>query len=75
MNQERAILHFNKFKALKNMYVRDTLKGATFKITKVKLFKNSETDYEVKVHKESEIDQSAVEVDSNYAYNNFKAIN
>ena len=57
------------------MYVRDTLKGSTFKITKVKLVKNTETDYEVKVLVESEVDNSSSEVDSNYAHNNFKAVN
>lgn len=74
MNQERAILHFNKFKSLRNAYVRDTLRGRTLKVVKVKLVKNTESDYEVRIFVESELDQKISEIDSAYAHANFKVI-
>lgn len=74
MNQERALLHFNKFKSLRDEYLRDTLQGLTYKLIKVRLIKNSETDYEVKLLVESEIDSVTSEIDSNYAHTNFKPI-
>lgn len=74
MNQERAVLHFNKFKSLKNEYLRDTMKGTTIKIIKVTMNKLSESDFEVKIMVESEIDQSTMEIDSNYAHSYFKTL-
>ncbi|MEA1878485.1 MAG: hypothetical protein U9N86_16710 [Bacteroidota bacterium] len=74
MNQERAILHFNKFKSLKNEYVRDMLTGLNYKIAKVKLIKISESDYKVKILVESDLEKHTKEIDSVYANNNFKEI-
>lgn len=74
MNQERAILHFNKFKSLKNEYVRDTLTGLNYKIVKVKLVKIDESDYLVKIFVESDLEKHVKEFDSVYANQNFKEI-
>jgi len=75
MNQERAILHFNKFKSIKNEYVNDILKGLNYKIIKVKLVKNTESDYVVIISVQSDLDNSIKEIDSVYADHNFKVIN
>ena len=74
MNQERAILHFNKFKALKNQYIQDTFKGSIYKILKVKLIKKDEADYKVNLFVESDMDQKVSEIDSIYAHTNFKTV-
>ena len=74
MIQEQAILHFNKFKGFKNQYVRDTLKGITLKVLKVRLAKISEDDYEVKLLVISEVDNRSYEADSKYAHQNFKRV-
>lgn len=74
MNQERAILHFNKFKSLKNAYVKDTLMGHTYLIVKVKLIKVNDSDYEVKIFTQSELAKETLEFDSNYAHLNFREI-
>ncbi|MCK5821056.1 MAG: hypothetical protein KAH17_04185 [Bacteroidales bacterium] len=65
----------NKFKYLRNKYVKDTLSGLLFKIVKVKMVKISESDYAVKIHVESDLDKHMKEIDSVYATNNFKEIN
>ncbi len=75
MNQERAILHFTKFKSLKNHYVTDSLKGFNYKIIKVKQVKNSADDYQVIVFVQSDIDNRVQEIDSIYANQNFREIN
>lgn len=74
MNQERAILHFNKFKSLKNEYVTDTLKGQNYRIVKVKMIKLSDIDYAVKISIQSDIDNKVMEIDSVYANQNYKEI-
>ena len=74
MNQERAILHFNKFKSYKNEYLRDTFKGGIYKINKVKLVKQGESDYKVILFAKSDIDNKMHEIDSIYAHANFKPI-
>ena len=74
MNQERAILHFNKFKAYKNDYLRDTFKGTVYKIVKVKLVKKDESDYKVILFAKSDIDNVTYEIDSIYAHANFKPV-
>ncbi len=74
MIQERAILHFNKYKALKNEFVQDTMKGAAIQILKVKLIRESEHEYTVKITVKSEIGDQVFEVDSIYATQHFKEI-
>ena len=74
MNQERAILHFNKFKAYKNDYLRDTFKGSIYKIVKVKLIKIDDSNYKVVLFAKSDIDNETHEIDSIYAHANFKPI-
>ncbi len=74
MNQERAILHFNKFKGYKNDYLRDTFRGVVYKIMKVKLIKNDDSDYKVILFAKSDIDNKTHEIDSIYAHANFKPV-
>ena len=74
MNQERAILHFNKFKAYKNEYLRDSFKGIVYKIVKVKLIKNNDSDYQVILFAKSDITNEMHEINSIYAHANFKPV-
>jgi len=75
MNQEIAILHFNKFKSIRHEYVKDSVTGLIYKIIKVKLVKKSESDYKVEICIESDIDKHMKTIDSVYADHNFKVIN
>ncbi len=75
MIQERALLHYNKFKAIRHEFVKDTMKGMTLQIIKVKLIKGSNDDYNVIITVKSELDNSTYTVDSGYAQQHFKEIN
>lgn len=75
MNQERAVLHFNKFKSLKNEYVTDTLKGQNYQIVKVRLVKLLDSEYSVKIMVRSDLNNEVKEIDSTYANQNFKETN
>ena len=74
MIQERAILHFNKFKAMKNLFVRDSMNGATLQVLKVKQIKLSDDDYSVLITVQSELDNSIYDINSDYASNFIKEI-
>jgi len=74
MIQEKAILHFNKFKAMKNLFVLDSMNGVTLQILKIKQIKVSDDDYEVKITVKSELDSSVYDIDSEYANNYIKEI-
>ncbi|MBT3242090.1 MAG: hypothetical protein HN352_02995 [Bacteroidetes bacterium] len=74
MIQERALLHFNKFKTMKNEYLLDSMKGASLQILKVKLVKISEDDFSVKITVQSELDNQVYDIDSDYATNYLKEI-
>ncbi len=74
MNQESAILQYNKYKFLKNEYVTDALTGLNYKIIKVRLVKISDSDFNVILHIKSDMNQSEKEVDSIYANHNFRVI-
>jgi hypothetical protein len=74
MNQERAILLFNKFKGMRNEYVRDNFNGVVYKVDKVKLIKINESDYKVTLYVKSDLDNKTHEIDSIYAHANFKPV-
>lgn len=72
MNQEKAILHFNKFKNLRNVRVKDTVNGSVYIIQKPRLEKINEDDYHVWVSVTNEISEQNQEFQSEYANSFFK---
>ena len=74
MIEERAILHFNKFKNLRNQVVRDSLTGYLYKIVKVRLEKNATDDYSVLIQVRNQLTDQVEELDSDYAFQNFKEL-
>jgi len=67
MIQEKALLHYNKFKSLRKKFVRDSFNEQTLQILKVRLIKLDDEDYRVKVIVEKESGGSSFELDSIYA--------
>ncbi len=74
MNQEKAILHFNKFKNLRNARLKDTVSGTIYLVLKPRLEKISEDDYQVIVTVSNEMSGQEQEFQSDYANSFFKEI-
>ena len=74
MNQEKAILHFNKFKNLRNARVKDTVSGIVYLIQKPRLDKVREDDYVVWVTVTNELTGSTQDFQSDYANSFFREI-
>jgi hypothetical protein len=74
MNQEKAIVHLNKFKNLRNSRIKDTMSGATYVVLKPRLEKTSEDDYRVVVMVTNEMTGLEQEFNSEYANSFFKEI-
>lgn len=72
MIEEKAILHYNKFKSLKDQFVRDTFSGHLFRVLKAKMVRDEHNDFKVSIQIRNEITGVESEVDSEYANFHFK---
>lgn len=74
MNEERAILHFNKFRNLRNQVVRDSVSGYLYRIVRVRMEKNAADDYSVIIQVRNELTDQLQELDSEYVSLNIKEV-
>jgi len=72
MNQEKAILHFNKFKNLRNARMKDMANGTIYTILKSRLEKITESDYQVLIEATNDLTGQTREFQSDYANSFFK---
>ena len=72
MIEEKAILHYNKFKSLRDHFVRDTFTGQLFTVLKSRMIKDDQNDFKVLVQIRNEMTGVESEVDSEYANSHFK---
>jgi len=74
MIEEKAILHFNKFKSLKDHYMKDLMTGQILLIEKVKMIRDENQDFTVKISVKNELTGHVQEFDSTYANMNFREV-
>jgi hypothetical protein len=74
MNQEKAILHFNKFKNLRNSRVKDMVSGNLYIVQKARMDKVDEDEFIVWVTVSNEVSGAIQEFNSDYANSFFKEI-
>jgi len=74
MNQEKAILHFYKFKNLRNARVKDTVSGNLYIVDKARMDKTNEDDFIVWVTVTNEVSGATQEFNSDYANSFFKEV-
>jgi hypothetical protein len=74
MNQEKAILHFNKFKNLRNARVKDTVSGNIYIVQKSRMDKMGEDEFTVWVAVTNEVSGAVQEFNSDYANSFFKEV-
>jgi len=72
MIEEKAILHYNKFKSLREHLVRDAVTGHLYRVLKARKIEETANDFKVMILIRNEITGAESEVDSEYANFNFK---
>ena len=69
MIEEKALLHFNKFKALRKQIFRDTLRGHVYELDKVKMHRKENGRYDVILFLINQMTNETIELDSEYGNN------